>query len=224
MRPVGIVARPAWLNASRVHHAAVIIAMTTVVLLGSGCGYYFTGDHVGLPPEIRSVSMGTIVNHSREPGLDKILAFAFEREIVIRRQLRLEQDPGAGDARLSAIIQELRLRPVGFNPKDQAVQYEMTLVLDLALTRQSDGKTIWETRGLLEVDEYATSATVVVTSSSQFQQGNLNAADLENPQFASRDDSRPVSIPLAETERRLAIERLVQQAVRDSYNQMIEDF
>lgn len=190
----------------------------------SACGYRFTGEHIGLPEDVRSIAVGTLGNESREHGLEKSLGFALEREIVTRRQLRLEQDSGAADALLSGKIRDVRLRPVGFNPRDQAVQYEMALIIDLTLTRQVDGKVVWETRGLQEIDEYATSGTVVVTSSSQFQQGNLNAADLENPQFASRDDSRPVSIQLAETERRLVLERLVNQAVRDLYNQMIEDF
>ncbi len=198
-------------------------ALATLLVLSS-CGYHFTGDRVGLPADIGSISIGNIANRSREYGLEKTLGFALEREIVIRRQLHLEQEPGAGDGSLSGTIRDVRVRPVGFNPQDQAVQYEISLVVDLALTRQSDGKLIWQTRGLKEIDEYATSGTVVVTSSSQFQQGSLNAADLENPQFASRDDSRPVSIQLAETERRLALERLVQQAVRDVYNQMIEGF
>jgi len=200
--------------------ACVLVA----VLCLSACGYRFTGEHIGLPDDVRSIAIGKIGNDSREFGLEKSLGFALEREIVTRRQLRLEQDSGAADGLLSGRIRDVRLRPVGFNPRDQAVQYEMTLIIDLTLTRQADGKVVWETRNLQEIDEYATSGTVVVTSSSQFQQGNLNAADLENPQFASRDDSRPVSIPLAETERRQALDRLVTQAVRDLYNQMIEDF
>jgi len=201
---------------------SVVCCLGSVLL--SSCGYHFTGEYVGLPADVRSISIGRINNQSREYGLEKTLAFALEREIVIRRQLHLEEEAGAADGLLSGTIRDVRVRPVGFNPNDQAVQYEVVLVLDLALTRRTDGKLLWQTRRLQEIDEYAASGTVVVTSSSQFQQDNLNAKDLENPQFASRDDSRPVSIQLAETERRQALERLVQQAVRDVYNQMIEDF
>jgi hypothetical protein len=58
--------------------------------------------------------------------------------------------------------------------------------------------------------------TVVITSSSQFQQGTLDAGTIQNPQFGN--------IQLAETERRRAIGRLLSHAVRDIYNQMVEDF
>ena len=202
----------------------VVRGLVVLSLLFSACGYHVTGDHVGLPVDVRSISIGKIENQSREFGFEKSLGFALEREIVIRHQLKLEQEPGAGEAVLSGKIRDIRVRPVGFNAGDQAVQYELLLIVDLMLTRQTDGKVVWQTRDLREIEEYAASAAVVVTSSSQFQQGTLNRQDLENPQFASRDVSRPVSIPLAETERRSALDRLVQDAVRDIYNQMIEDF
>jgi hypothetical protein len=190
-------------------------AAVFLVLAFAGCGYHFAGEHVGLPDDVRSLSVGKLDNRSREFGLEKTLAFSLEREIHERGHFRMEEDSG-GDAALSGTIREVRVRPVAFDANDQAVQYEITLVLDLALTRQRDGRVLWRVRGLREIDEYHTSPRVVVTSSSQFQQGTLDAADLQNPQFST--------IQLAETERRRAITRLLSQAVRDVYNQMVEDF
>ena len=108
------------------------------------------------------------------------------------------------------------VRPVAYDAADQAVQYEIVLTLDLTLTRQSDGHVLWRVRHLRETDEYSANASVVITSSSQFQQGSLDAKNIQGPQLSS--------IQLAETERRRAISRLLQQAVRDVYNQMVEDF
>ena len=187
-----------------------------LLLAPAGCGYHLAGEHMGLPTDVHSVSVGTIVNHSREHGLEKTLAFALEREIHERGQLRMEQDPGGGDAVLSGAIHDVVVRPVAYDAADQAVQYEIVLTLDLALTRQSDGHVLWRVHRLRESDEYSASASVVVTSSSQFQQGSLDAANIQSPQLSS--------IQLAETERRRAITRLLRQAVRDVYNQMVEDF
>jgi outer membrane lipopolysaccharide assembly protein LptE/RlpB len=190
-------------------------ALVLVVAL-AGCGYHLAGEKLGLPEDVRSVSIGTITNTSREHGLEKTLAFAMEREIHERGQLRMEEDPGGGDAVLSGAIRDVRVRPVAYDANDQAVQYEITLVMDLALTRQRDGHVLWHVTGLREIDEYSTSASVVVTSSSQFQQGTLDAPDINSPQFAR--------VQLAETERRSAIGRLLGHAVRDVYNQMVENF
>jgi Lipopolysaccharide-assembly len=187
-----------------------------VLVLLAGCGYHLAGEKLGLPEDIHSLSVGKLTNRSREYGLEKTLAFAFEREIHERGHFRMEEDPGAGDAVLSGTIRELDVRPVAFDADDLAVLYEIRLSLDLTLTRQHDGKVLWHVADLREVDQYAASSNVIVTSSSQFQQGTLDAGDIRNPQFST--------IQLAETERRNAITRLLNQAVRDIYDQMVEDF
>jgi hypothetical protein len=200
--------------------AAVVVLFGLVL---AGCGYHLAGEQLALPEDVRSLSVGTLGNRSREHGLEKSLAFAFEREVHERGHFHLIEDPGGGDAVLSGTIRDLRIRPVSFNANDQAVQYEIVLVVDLVLTRQHDGRVLWRANGLRESDEYSTSGGVVVTSSSQFQQGTLDASNLRNPQFAS-PDPQAISIQLAETERRRAIAGLLRQAVRDIYNQMVENF
>lgn len=185
-------------------------------LLLTGCGYHFAGEQVRLPPDVRSVSVGKIQNLSREQGLEKSLAFAIEREVYIRRHFIMEEDPGGGDAVLSGAIRDVRVRPVAFDTNDQAIEFEIAVVLDLTLTRHSDGHVLWHVRGLREIDEYAASSQAVVTRSSQFQQAMLNASDVQNPELSN--------IQLAETERQDALLRLLKQAARDVYNQMVEDF
>jgi hypothetical protein len=187
-----------------------------LVLTLAGCGYHLVGENVGLPEDVHSLSVGTLTNHSREHGLEKTLAFAIEREINERGHFRMEEDPAGGDAVISGTIRDVNVRPVAFDANDQAVQYEIALILDLYLTRQRDGKVLWQVRGLRETDEYSANSSVVVTTSSQFQQGTLDATNVQNPQLTN--------IQLAETQRRTAITRLLSEAVRDVYNQMVEDF
>jgi hypothetical protein len=192
---------------------AVVVALCVIL---AGCGYHFAGDVRGLPADVLSISVGTINNRSREHGLEKTFAFAFEREIHERRQFRMVEDPAGGDAVVSGTIRDIRIRPVAFDANDLAVQYEIALLLDITLTRKSDGRVLWQARRLQETDEYSVSSNVVVTSSSQFQQRALDPADIQNPQLSN--------IQLAETERRSALTRLLQRAVRDVYNQMVEGF
>ena len=191
--------------------AAVLLAVAFV-----GCGYHFAGEQVGLPADIHSLSVGKLVNRSREHGLEKTLAFALEREIHERGHFRMIEDPGGGDAVVSGTIRELRVRPVAFDANDIAVQYEIALILDFTLTRKDGGQVLWHVHGLEESDQYSASPNVVVTNSPQFQKSALNASDVLNPEFTA--------IQLTETERRRAITRLLGQAVRDVYNQMVENF
>ncbi len=182
----------------------------------AGCGYHLAGEQARLPADVHSLGVGTIANHCREHGLEKSLAFALEREIHVRQHYRMEQDPAGADAVLSGTIRDLIARPIAFDANDFAVQYEITLVLDLTLTRPSDGHALWHVTGLRESGAFAATAQAEVTGSSQFLQGTLNPQDVNNPQFTS--------IQLAETERQRLINRLLQQAARDVYNQMVEDF
>jgi lipopolysaccharide assembly LptE-like protein len=182
----------------------------------SACGYHVTGTQVALPPDVRSLGVGTISNFSREYGLEKTLAFALQREIMVRRQFRMSEEVGTADAVVNGAIRDVTARPVAFGANDVAVLYEIALTLDVSLTRQRDGHVLWQVNGLRELNEYSASPTTVITSSSQFQQETLNATDINNPQFNS--------VQLAETLRRQAITRLVTQVVRDVYNQMVEDF
>jgi len=178
------------------------------------CGYHFIGTQTSLPAGVHSVSVGAIENRSRQFGLDKTLAFAFEREVSRRGLLRLEEQPNAGDAVLSGKIRAFQTRPVAFDAQDEAIEYQAELIVDLTLRRQSDGTVLWEASGLQEIEEYAVQVDIVVPSTSQFQQGTLNLEDLQ----------QLTDIQLAETEKRLAIERLVEAVVRDAHDRMLEDF
>jgi hypothetical protein len=187
---------------------------TALCLFLTGCGYHVAGTTSSLPADVRTVSVGKIENRSREFALDKRLAFAFEEEILRRGLVSVVNDPAGGEAVLTGTIRRFETYPVSFDSSDQALQYQVVLLLDLTLRRHRDGQVLWEVRGLREIEEYSSSANVVITSSSQFQRGQLNAGDL--PEISN--------IQLAETEKRLAIDRLLTAAVRDAYDQMVEGF
>jgi len=190
----------------------------------SGCGYHFHGTQPTLPSDIRTLGVGSIDNKSLEHGLEKQLAFAFEREVFVRRHYTLAKSAGGADALLAGTIREVSRRPVAFDEDDQAVLYEVLIRLDLSLTRQRDNKVLWSVRDLRELDEYSTSPNVIVTSSPEFQRGTLDVKNLQRDNDDIPDDKQISTIQLAEVERRRAMDRLLQRAVRDVYDRMIEGF
>ena len=201
----------------------LLVAVAAVAF--TGCGYHFAGATLGVPDDVHSLRVGAISNQSREQGLDKSLAFALEREIQTRRHFHMATDPGAADAVLSGTIRDLRTRAVAFGSNDIAVQYELALVLDVRLERQRDGHIIWQVTALRETDEYSANSQVVVTSSSEFQRQTLDAGNLPCQQGSTRPCNPEFSnLQMAETLRQRAITRLLGQASRDVYNQMVEGF
>ena len=192
----------------------------------ASCGYHLEGGQWGLPPEVQSLSVGKIENRSREYGLEKLFAFALEREIVARRQLRWEPRPERGDAVLTGTIRNLTVRPVAFNSRDEAMQYEVVLTVDLDLRRSRDGQVLWQAKGFRIEGEYASSPSVVVSSSAAFQQQPLDAANLRDPEWSPQAaaDRQAVHLQLAESLKQQTLRALAQQAAQDLYAQMVENF
>jgi Lipopolysaccharide-assembly len=178
------------------------------------CGYHLAGTHVVVPGDIRSISVGEFDNQSRQEGLEKTLAFAFERELYEGGTLPLRETPNQGDGIITGTIREFGIRPVSFDSDDQALQYEVELTLDVTLRRNDDGEVLWKGSRLRAYEEYSVSRDAVVPSSSQFQQGTLDFSNL-----AELSD-----IQLAETEKRLAIERMVRAIARDVHDRILDDF
>ncbi|MGD9763075.1 MAG: LPS assembly lipoprotein LptE [Candidatus Binatia bacterium] len=187
--------------------------MLISLFLGA-CGYTLAGTQTRAPAAIRSISVGTFTNRSRQEGLDKTLAFAVEREFYQRGTPEVRENPESGEGLLTGTIREFKTRPVSFDAEDNALQYEARLVLDVVLVRQSDGAVLWQGSRMLAIEDYSVNRQTVVPSSSQFQQGTLNFSDLADL----------TDIQLAESEKHLAIERMVRSIARDVYDRILDDF
>lgn len=190
-----------------------------------GCGYHVVGTAPQLPADVRAIGVGTITNETTEYGLEKELAFAYEREIHVRRHYRMAESREDADALITGRILDVSRRPVAFDESDQAVHYEVTMWVDLALERVGSGERLWAVRNLRLTDEYASNPRVLITSSSEFLQGGLDEADVPRVSDDGIPDARQIStIQLAEAQRRNALRRLIQAGVRQTYNRMIEGF
>ena len=77
-----------------------------------------------------------------------------------------------------------------------------------------DGEVLWRGNGIYAVDAYSVSTDTVVPTSSRFQRGRIN--------FEALDDLTPIQ--LAETERRQALQRLLESIVRDVHDRIMDDF
>ncbi len=179
-----------------------------------GCGYRLAGSAGNVPGGVRTVHVGDFENHSREHALDEQIVFALERELYRRGVLQVEEREGLGEAEVRGAIRTFQTRPVTFDADDEALQYEIEITVDVLLERRSDGEVLWRGSGIYAVDAYSVDTDTVVPSSSRFQRGRVT--------FDALDDLTPIQ--LAETERRLAIDRLVASIVRDVHDRIMDDF
>lgn len=188
--------------------------LVVAILMFAGCGYRLVGTTERAPGQIRSLSVGAFENRSREFGLDRRLQFALEREFYRRGVLRVVENPDAGEAVLTGTIRAFTTYPVAFDAQDEALEYEAELTLDAELKRRSDGAILWKASGMMAIEDYVVAQSVVVPSSSQFQRGTLDLNDLDEL----------TDIQLAETEKRLAIDRLLGSIVVDVHDRLLDDF
>lgn len=189
------------------------VGLLALLLVLSSCGYHFAGAISRLPDDVQSISLGPIANRTAEVGIERELLEALEDEISLRGRLAIAPR-GRADVELTGSIRGYENRPVAFNNRDEALQYQVAVSVTLALRRRGTRELLWKASDLREVEAYSTIPGVVVTSSSAFQQGSMRAENLG--QFTD--------IQVSEGQRREANERVIEQLTRSIYNQMMEDF
>ena len=193
--------------------ASMVSASLIALVLAAGCGYQFAAGGRTFDPGVHTIGVRTFANETREIGVEKRLAMAIEREFVLRGPLKVAKSDES-DLVLTGTVKTAEDRPVAFNRDDEVLIYQTILSLDLDLRRRDNGKLVWKVRGLRVADDYETVASVIVTTSSDFRKGTLNAEDLGG--FTD--------IQLAETRRRETLERMIGNLARDVYDQIMEDF
>jgi outer membrane lipopolysaccharide assembly protein LptE/RlpB len=189
-------------------------AMMIVTPLG-GCGYQFVGESSLLPKEARTIYVEPFVNRSRDVGLDKELTTALRGEFYRRSQLKIVESAEEADLILSGVIRSLNSTTVSVNDRDEVLQYESVLILDVTLRRREPNEILWRGQGVRLNQVYAGSRAAVVTTSSEFLTGTLNASDVR----------QMTDIQLTEFERRTAgRDRLMEQFARELHQRVTEMF
>jgi outer membrane lipopolysaccharide assembly protein LptE/RlpB len=182
----------------------------TLVFFSSSCGYHLAG--VGnLPQGVQRVSFAEFENETLEVGVEKELQWALEHEFRNHGGITIAED---GEGILGVILRRLDLRPISFDSKDQVLEYEVAVVLDVNLTHRDSGKMLWQANGLRVTYDYSAIPQVVVTTSPEFLRGTLNSEDLRGL----------TDIQFSETQHRIALERLFASAAREVYSRLGDNF
>ena len=123
---------------------------------------------------------------------------------------RLEE----ADAILSGVVRSFDSRVVGVNRHDEALEYQLLLVVDMNLRRRSPDELLWRTQGARFTDLYAGSRGAVVTTSPESRAHGINAADVR----------RFTDVQLTETLKDDARSHLLEAAARDLHTRLLELF
>jgi outer membrane lipopolysaccharide assembly protein LptE/RlpB len=196
---------------SKIQNGAVV---GFLLLLVGGCGYQFSGKGAAFPEDVRTVFVEPFINRTREVGIELEITSALRSELYRRDQLQVVDRPEAADAVLSGVVRSVGARVVAVNRKDEVLQYELALVVDVSFRRRNPDEILWRTQGSTFTELFSGSRGAVVTSSSDFKSRHLNASDVR--QFTD--------IQLTESLNQEAKERLVERFVRELHQRLMDMF
>jgi outer membrane lipopolysaccharide assembly protein LptE/RlpB len=180
----------------------------------SGCGYQFGGGGNLLPNDAQTIFVEPFINRSREVGLAPELTTAIRSEFYRRGRLRPVDQAEQADLILSGVVRALNSQTSSVNRHNEALQYESHLVLDVNLRRREPNEILWRGPGIKLSQVYAGSRAAVVTTSSEFRAGTLDASDV----------GRLTDIQLTETQRSQAREQLMARFAQDLHQRLMEMF
>ena len=127
------------------------------LLLAGGCWPYgFAGG--GLPSHIRTVAVLPFDNETPVPELQRELLEALRRQLQNRLNLREASEAKAHAVVRGAIVKYEIDVPIGYSSDPRqatSARRQLQLVVDVQIVDQSNGRTLWEKKGLTAKGEYA---------------------------------------------------------------------
>ena len=184
------------------------------MLSAVGCGYQFVGESSLLPKDAKTIYVEPFINRGRDVGLEKELTTALRAEFYRRGPLKLVDHSDQADVILSGVIRSLESTVSSVNRHDEVLQYEGVLSLDVTLRRRTPDGILWRGQGLRLSEVYGGSRAAVVTTSSEFRTGTLNASDVR----------QMTDIQLTEAERRSARSQLMERFAQELRQRVMEMF
>ena len=192
----------------------VFVVCGSMVLAVAACGYQLAGQSSFLPKDIRTIYVEPFINRSRDVGIEKEMTTAVRGEFYRRGQLRLVDQADQADAILSGVVRSLDSTVASVNRKDEVLQYESVMILDVSLRRREPNEILWRGQGTRLTELHSGSRAAVVTTSSEFKNRALNAADVR----------RMTDIQLTETDNREFRDQLMERFARELHQRLMEMF
>ncbi len=190
------------------------LGFMVALLAGSGCGYQFAGESTFLPKDVRTVYVEPFINRSRDVGIEKEITSALRSEFYRRGRLRVVDQAEQADAILSGVVRGFESSVVSVNRRDEVLQYESAMTLDVTLVRREPTEILWRGPGTRLTETHAGSRAAVVPTSSDFRTGTLNTADV----------TRMTDIQLTQTQSREFRDRLMERFARELHQRLMEMF
>ena len=123
---------------SRVPRAAGCAALLACAVAALACGYTIERSHGALSSDAPRLSIETLDNDSKEPGLERMVSEALRREWSRRGHFRVVHDPAKADWVLEGRVLPLRITTRTLSSVVLALEQTVTLQLELDLVERGE--------------------------------------------------------------------------------------
>ena len=193
--------------------AAVLIAAGTL-LTAAACGYHVAGQSPLFSRDIRRIYVEPFISRTHDVGIEQELTSALRSEFYRRGELKVVDQLDQADAIVSGVIRSLDSHAASVNRKDEVLQWESVMVLDVTLRRREPNEILWRGQGTRLTQIFSGSRAAVVTTSSEFRTGTLNALDIR----------RMTDIQLTQSEIQRARTELMEGFAQQLHQRLLEIF
>lgn len=180
----------------------------------AGCGYQFAGRSDLFPKDIHTVYVEPFLNRTRDIGIEHEMTSAVRSELYRRGHLQVVDQVDQADAVLSGVVRVFDSITASVNRHDEVLQYESVMSVDVSFRRREPAEILWQGQGIRLTTLHSGSRAAVVTTSSEFRTGALNASDVR----------RMTDIQLTEMAHRQAREDLIDRFARELHQRLMEMF
>lgn len=186
-----------------------------LIMIGlAGCGYQFAGRSDLFPKDVRTVYVEPFLNRTREIGIEHEMTSALRSELYRRGQLQVVDQADQADAILSGVVRGFDSSTASVNRRNEVLQYESIMNVDVSFRRREPAEILWRGQDIRLTALHPGSRAAVVTTSSEFRTGALNASDVR----------RMTDIQLTETANRQVREDLIGRFARELHQRLMEMF
>lgn len=154
----------AGLTAKRFRNYVKVLLILCMMAV-TACGYQMVGKETHVPPGLYSVAIPTFKNETFEPGIEILFTQAFLTEFIQDRRVNVVSRERA-DSVLEGAVKSFTMSAVAYDRSGFVLQYQMTIVLDLAL-KGREGKVLWEEKGMHETQWFRASSIGVTNEAAK---------------------------------------------------------
>ena len=182
-----------------------------ILIALAGCGYQFQGAGTTLPEDVRKIALLPVENMTTENGLGVRMSESMRSRLERYGVVQVVENAGEADATMRIRVKTVdsRVRNVS-GTQDVGVDSQLVLALQGELKRKN-GQILWRDEDMRVSEAFADVSGAVVTSSSDFLQGGIDRGSL----------STLTSSEVSRGQRSDVLERLVEEATRQIYNEAV---